>query len=138
VNLVVGHDGHPAATAALRVAIELAESLHAKLDVVHCITVEDAGLDPDTEEFEEQLDRNIAHERDVIEQALSLTACAWNYHEERGDPVARLAALAEELDAMFIVVGSTHRGMLHQLTARSVSRRLVQMQKRPVLVVPEP
>lgn len=138
MNLVVGHDGHPAATAALRLALDLAERLGAQLDVVHCVTVEDAGIDPDTEEFEEQIDRNMAHERDLIEQTLSATSCAWNYHEERGDPAVRLAALAEELDAMFIVVGSTHRGMFHQLTARSVPRRLLHMQKRPVLVVPEP
>jgi nucleotide-binding universal stress UspA family protein len=105
---------------------------------VHSVTVEDYGIDPDTEEFEEQHDRNVAREREAIERALAGAGARWTYHEEHGDPAARLAALAEELDAAYIVVGSTHRGMFHQLTARSVPRRLVQMQSRPVLVVPEP
>jgi len=138
MNLVVGHDGHPAADAALRLAIDLGEKLGAQLHVVHCVTVEDAGLDPDTEEFEEQLERNVADERDSIDRALANTSVQWHYHQESGDTAARLAALADQVDAMLLIVGSTHRGMFHQLTARSVSRRLVQMQKRPVVVVPEP
>jgi len=138
MNLVVGHDGHPAAEAALRVAIDLGEKLGAVLHVVHCVTIEDAGVDPDTEEFEEQLERNIADERGRIDRALATAPVQWHYHQESGDTAASIAALGDELDAMLLIVGSTHRGMFHQLTARSVSRRLVQMQKRPVVVVPEP
>jgi nucleotide-binding universal stress UspA family protein len=138
VHLVAGHDGHPAADAALAVAVDLATRLGAQLHVVHSITVEDYGVDPDSEEFEDQHERNVAQERETIERALADTGVQWTYHEEHGDPAARLAALADQLDALLIVVGSTHRGMFHQLTARSVPRRLVQMQRRPVVVVPEP
>lgn len=137
-HVVAGHDGHPAADAALDVAVDLATRLGAELHVVHSITIEDYGVDPDSEEFEDQHDRNVAQERETIERRLAGTEVAWTYHEEHGDPAARLAALADQLDALLIVVGSTHRGMFHQLTARSVPRRLVQMQKRPVVVVPEP
>jgi len=138
MNLVVGHDGHPAADAALRLAIDLGEKLGAQLHVVHCVTFDDAPVDPDTEEFEEQLERNIADERARIDRVLANAPVQWHYHQESGDTAARIAALGEQLDAMLLIVGSTHRGMFHQLTARSVSRRLVQMQKRPVVVVPEP
>lgn len=138
MHLVAGHDGHPAADAALAVAVDLATRLGAELHVVHSVTVDDYAVDPDSEEFEEQVDRNVAHERATIEDQLGGTGIAWTYHEETGDPAARLAGLAEQLDAMLIIVGSTQRGMWHQLTARSVPRRLVQMQSRPVVVVPEP
>lgn len=138
MHLVVGHDGHPAADAALAVAIDLATRLGAELHVVHCVTVEDYGIDPDTEQFERERDRNVARERSSIEQVLRGASVAWAYHEEGGEPAARLAALADELGAPFIVVGATHRGVFHQLTGGSVSRRLLHMQQRPVLVVPPP
>jgi nucleotide-binding universal stress UspA family protein len=138
VHLVVGHDGHPAADAALGVAVDLASRLGAALHVVHCITVEDFGVDPDTETFEDERDRNVARERASIESALQGTSVEWTYHEERGDPAARLAALGDDLDAMFVVVGATHHGVFHQLTGGSVSRRLLHVQRRPVIVVPEP
>jgi nucleotide-binding universal stress UspA family protein len=138
MNLVVGHDGHPASVAALGVAADLAARLGAHLHVVHCVTVEDFGVDPDTEQFENEGDRTIARERNTIEGAMVDAAVTWTYHEERGNPSARLAAVAEAVDAVFIVVGATHRGMVPALTGGSVSRRLLHLQHRPVLVVPEP
>ena len=60
------------------------------------------------------------------------------FGQERGEPSARLGHLAQELDALFIVVGASHRGLFHHLTGASVSRRLLHGQPRPVLVVPAP
>ena len=136
MHLVVGHDGHPAADAALAVAVDLAERLGAHLHVVHCVAIEDFGVDPDTEQFEAERDRNVTAERQAIEDALRASPVAWTYHEERGEPAARLGRLADDLDALFIVVGASHHGVFHQLTGASVPRRLVQSQHRPVLVVP--
>ena len=62
-QLVVGHDGHASSHAALSAAVELAGRLGAHLHVVHSVTVEDYGIDPDTEEFEQTRDRNLAEER---------------------------------------------------------------------------
>ena len=138
MHLVVGHDGHAAADAALVVAVDLAQRLGADVHVVHCVTVEDFGVDPDTEQFESERDRNVARERDAIEEALRSATVAWSYHEERGEPSARLRHLADELDALFIVVGASHQGVFHHVTGGSVSRRLLHDQQRPVLVVPAP
>jgi nucleotide-binding universal stress UspA family protein len=135
-HVVVGHDGHPAAQAALAASIELARRLDAQLHVVHSITHSDYGIDPDTDEFEETCRRNLAHERDQIAGVLDDAGVAWSYHEERGDPAARLMHLANETDADYIVVGATHRGWLH--LGGSVPKRLLHMQTRPVLVVPDP
>lgn len=138
MNLVVGHDGHPASDAAIGVATDLATRLGAHVHVVHCVTVEDFGVDPDTEQFEREGDRSIARERETIERSMAGVAVAWTYYEERGDPSSRLAAVADSVDALFIVVGATHRGVLPALTGGSVSRRLLHLQHRPVLVVPAP
>ena len=137
-HLVVGHDGHPAAQAALAAAVDLAVKLRAHLHVVHSVTLADYGIDPDTEEFEEQRDRNLAQEREAVANALVEAPVEWTYHEEDGDPAERLARLATELDAPYIVVGATHRGVLGHLSSGSVSKRLLHIQRRPVIVVPEP
>jgi nucleotide-binding universal stress UspA family protein len=137
LQLVVGHDGHPASDSALNVAVELAERLGAHLHVVHSVTTDDSGIDPDIEEWEQAKDRNIRNERKRITDALAGLPVRWTYHEERGEPARRLAHLATEVDAQFIVVGATHRGLLHHLASGSVSGRLLHTQGRPVLVVPE-
>ena len=137
-HLVVGHDGHPASDAALRVSVRLAALLDAHVHVVHSVTVLDCGVDPDTETFEQTRDRNLAHERELIAAALADTPVAWTYHEERGDPAGCLAHLAAQVDALFIVVGTSHRGVLRHLIDAPVSARLLRLQRFPVLVVPEP
>jgi nucleotide-binding universal stress UspA family protein len=134
--LVVGHDGHPASNAALRAAIDLAQRLDAHLHIVHSVTLDDYGIDPDTETFEQECDRSLGREREAISNALSGTAVRWTYHEERGDPASRLAQLASELDAAFIIVGASSPGMLHHMFDSSVPRRLLHRQGHPIVVVP--
>lgn len=137
--LVVGHDRCPAARAALRAAAVLARQLSAELHVVHSITLEDYGIDPDTEEFEAARDRNLAAERDEITELLDGSDLAWTYREQYGDPARALVDLADEVDAAYLVVGATRRGaMRHLLGGESVVKNLVAHQHRPVLVVPEP
>jgi len=136
LHVVVGHDGHAGAQAALEAAVELARRINAHLHVVHAVTVADYGVDPDTEEFEKTCDRNLVRERELIGAALSGVGVPWTYHEERGEPAGRLTALAAELEADYIVVGATHRGLVH--LGGSVPKRLLHMQTRPVVVVPDP
>lgn len=134
--VVVGHDGHPTAQLALAAAVDLAQRINAHVHVVHAVTIADYGIDPDTEAFEETRDRNLTAEREAIADALADASVAWTYHEENGDPAARLAALADQTDAAYIVVGASHRKLLH--LEASVPRRLMHMQTRPVVVVPDP
>jgi nucleotide-binding universal stress UspA family protein len=137
--VVVGHDGQPCSDAALLTAIELAEHLGAHLHVVHSVTLADYGIDPDIETFEQDRDRNVALERGRIADALAGTTIAWSYHEERGDPAHQLARVAAEVSASFIVVGATHGGAIHHLLGGdSVSKKLLHLQHRPVVVVPQP
>lgn len=136
--LVVGHDGHPAGERALATAVDLAGKLGAHLHVVHSVNLEDYGIDPDTDGFEETRDRNVAAERERITAALADTTVPWTYHEERGEPAACLAQLARDLDAAFIVVGASHRGLLRHAMSGAVSKHLLHDQSRPVLVVPDP
>jgi nucleotide-binding universal stress UspA family protein len=135
--LVVGHDGHPASAAALATAIDLATRLEAHLHVIHSVTLDDYGIDPDIEEFEEQCDRNLARERQSIADALTAAAIRWTYHEERGDPARQLATLAANVNASFIIVGASQSGIVcHLIGGGAVPKRLLHLQARPVLIVP--
>lgn len=136
--LVVGHDGHHSASEdALRYAIQLAGRLNAHVHVIHSITLNDYGIDPDIEAYEQECARNIALERECIAAAFENTTVRWTYHEERGDPAAHLAQLAASVNAACIIVGSNRHGLVRGLLgADTVPRRLLHHQLRPVLVVP--
>jgi len=135
--LVVGHDGHAASRVVLKTAIDLAEKLDAQLHIVHSVTLDDYGIDPDIEAFEEDRDRAVAAERDLITATLGASSVPWSYHEQRGDPARGLSSFADRVDASFIIIGATHRGVLRHLTGSdSVSKRLLAQHRRPVLIVP--
>ena len=136
--LVVGHDGHSAGDRALTTAVDLADKLGAHLHIAHSVTLEDYGVDPDTDAFEEARDRNVAAERERIATALADTSVTWTYHEERGEPAACLGRLAHNVDAAFIVVGASHHGLFRHTMSGAVSKHLLHDQDRPVLIVPEP
>ena len=137
VIIVVGHDRHRVSSDALATAIDLAQRMDGQLHVVHCVTVDDYGIDPDSDEFEKERDRNLQRERASIDEALAATSLSWSYHQGGGDPAADLVRVAAEVDASLIVVGATHGGTLHRLLGSdAVANRLLHLQQRPVVVVP--
>ena len=136
VDVVVGHDGQATSHTVLVAAVELAQRLGANLHVVHSVTVSDYGVDPDTDAFDETRDRNLAAERDAIADELAGAPVSWTYYEENGDAAASLTRIAEQVDAAYVVVGASHRRLLH--LDGSVPKRLLHIQSRPVVVVPEP
>lgn len=56
-------------------------------------------------------------------------------HLKRGRPAEEIAALAEELDAGLLVLGSRGLGVVERLVLGSVSEGVVSLSKRPTLVM---
>jgi nucleotide-binding universal stress UspA family protein len=139
--LVVGHCRSPGSRDVLDVAGDLAGRLGAVVQVVHAISLDDYPVDPDADDWEAQATRVLQDQRAEVEAALNGVVPGWSYHAARGDPVDLLATVAEEHDALMIVVGARGHGAgaaLARLLNRSVSRAVIGRQRRPVLVVPHP
>lgn len=138
-HLVLGHDRHPRSAVALRVAADLATRLGAELHVVHGIDLADYPIDPDAADWEQQARRAIDDQQQQVAAAFADRDTGWSYHAWRGDPVELLITVAEETDALMIIVGTRGEGpstVLDRLFERSVSHGLIARQRRPVLVVP--
>ncbi|WP_298795841.1 universal stress protein [uncultured Pseudonocardia sp.] len=140
-TLVLGHGRDPASAHALQVAADLAQRLRAQLQVVHGVDLDDYPIDPDAADWEQQAQHALDEQRRQVEVALSGTGRGWTYHASRADPVALIAAVAEEHDALMIIVGTRGEGFgatLQRLVGRSVSHGVIRAQHRPVLIVPAP
>ena len=137
--LVVGHCRARGSEDVLAVAGDLGRRLGAVVHVVHAISLDDYPVDPDADDWEAQAARVLQSQRAEVEVALTGVVPGWSYHAARGDPVHLLAVVAEEYDALMIIVGTRGTGTgaaLGRLLHRSVSRGLIGRQRRPVLVVP--
>ncbi|MCK9930511.1 universal stress protein [Frankia sp. Mgl5] len=147
-HIVVGVDTREAAPAALVRAADLARQLGAELDVVHVqpfsrseiramvSTVPGRNL---SERFlRADQDARTREVRTLAERTLAGGAVPWRLHVLAGDPAAHLLAVADSVDAYAIVIGTRHGGgvVLERLLTGSVSHRVVNWAKRPVLVVP--
>lgn len=137
--LVVGHCRTRGSETVLAVAGDLARRTGAVVHVVHAISLDDYPVDPDADDWEAQAARVLQDQRAEVATALNGLVPGWSYHAARGDPVHLLAAVAEEHDALMIIVGNRGDGpaaALNRLLHRSVSRAVIGRQRRPVLVVP--
>ena len=138
-SLVLGHSRQPAADTALHVAVDLARRLRAELHVVHGVDLSDYPIDPDLPDWERQAHRAVEAQRRQVETALADSPTRWTYHAASGDPARLIAAVADETDALMIIVGSHGEGAgatFDRLLAGSVSRMVLRRQHRPVLIVP--
>lgn len=139
-RLVVGFDRQQVSQRALQVAADLAARLRAELHVVHAVDLGDYPIDPDRPDWEEQARAAVEHERELAQQILAATDVPWTYHAAHGDPVRLLSAVAQERDALMIVVGSrghSRASAFIRLLDGSVTRALTgRHQHRPVLIVP--
>ena len=128
-TILVGIDGSPAATQALTQAVELAQATGASLAFV-CVTrpsVDGAATAQAT-----AADRRTAELAAIVARAVGVPATT---HTASGAPAAALAALAEELGADLIVVGSRGLGSVRGAVLGSVSLALLRRARTPVLVV---
>jgi nucleotide-binding universal stress UspA family protein len=136
--LVVGFDRSAASLAALGKAAEIGGQLGAELHVVHAIDLSDYPVDPDADDWEEQAAKSLEEESQRVSAALAGYPCGWSYVAVRAEPADALNRMAEQFDAVMIVVGVRSHGwrhLLERLAGPSVSHRLITHCHRPVLVV---
>lgn len=138
-SLVVGLDRSPTSEQALATAASIAATLGAQLHVVHVIDAEDHPADPDAPAWEAEARRRINAEREAAAAIVGVRVDHWTYRLLRGDPATALLAVADEVDALMIVVGAPRQGWgdhLLQPAVRTTGQRLVARGHRPVLSVP--
>lgn len=136
--MVVGFDRSAASLGALGKAAEIGEMLRAELHVVHAIDLSDYPVDPDADDWEEQAAKSLQDERDRVSTTLADYPCGWSYVALRAEPADALNRIAEQYEALMIVVGTRSHGWRHlfeRLSGPSVSHRLINHGHRPVLVV---
>jgi len=142
-KILVAHDFSQPADRALAFATSFASRLGAALDVVHVHPdVYDGHSDsalgtPWPSQEQEQrylrfLDQELAR---AVEQVLSDKSDAVTRHVVRGDPVKRIEALATEIGADMLCLGSTGKGAVHRVLLGSVSQRVVRTSRIPVVTV---
>lgn len=100
-------------------------------------TVTSMPYDPDVaEERNEVFDTGLLS---VVTDVLKGSTVPWQVQALAGGPAKQLAALAEEMDAEMIIIGTRDAGLLgslHEVFNGSVAARLAHRQYRPVVVVP--
>lgn len=142
-TVLVAHDFSDPANRALLLAADLAKAVGATIHVVHVHPdVFDGHSDPalglpwPTPSQEERYLRFLEGEveRSVV-AALGAEGKDVKRHVVRGDPVKRLVALAHEVGADLICVGSTGKGGVQRVLLGSVSQLLLRTSTIPVLTV---
>jgi nucleotide-binding universal stress UspA family protein len=139
-ELVVGWDRQPASAAALRFAVGLSQRLGAHLHVVHIADFDDLPVDPDSWDWEQQFHDSLEAHAVGARALLNELGANWTYHAMHGRPPDVLADLAEEVDAVMIVLGAPRGGMhsfIDTFAGQSVSYQLARKHGRAVLVVPD-
>lgn len=99
--------------------------------------VQAASIDPDLAD-----DAELTFDPDaeaMIAETLAGTGVRWSTRALAGGPAVELTRLADDLDAIMIVVGTRpagFRGTVHEFLSGSVAAQLAHHQRRPVVVVP--
>jgi nucleotide-binding universal stress UspA family protein len=139
-ELVVGWDREPASTAALRYAVSLARRLGAHLHVVHIADIDDVPVDPDAWDYEQQFRASVEAHAVAARKLLDELGADWTYHAMNGRPPDVLAELAEQVDAVMIVLGAPRGGVhsfIDTFAGQSVAHQLTLRHARAVLLVPD-
>ena len=141
-KILTAHDFSPPADRALRFAAELAARLGAELHVVHVLpSVNATSTDPGGRPWStpDQADRYQRFMEQELERAttavLGSSSLPVNQHVTPGDPIERIEALAKELGADLICLGSTGKGAVQRALLGTVSQRVVRSSVVPVLTV---
>lgn len=135
-TLVVGFDGTDGARAALDEALALASDLGAAVHLVFAFS--SSRLGGELKDLDDAIAERgrVVLERGVHHAAAQGTTVTTGFL--KADPAEALIAVADELDARFIVVGSYGERPLKSALVGSTPTRLLHLSDRPVLVVRAP
>ena len=136
-TIVVGVDGSEPSLRALQFAADLAGDLDDADIVVVFVRHVYLSMPEQTaeDEFAELLDRAEQTARVQVEHELGSRDLRWRMEARSGEPAHALCAIADELDASFLVVGRHGWSRAAELLLGSVSHRLVNRSPCPVLLV---
>jgi nucleotide-binding universal stress UspA family protein len=149
-RILLATDGSKEAELATRTAIDLAQKTGSELHVVHVFGIAPVGppvypeaTDLQGEALEEEAEERISEQRarEVLEVEVGKVRSAGGTlveaHLIEGRIAPEIVALAEEIGAGLIVMGSRGRGGIRRALMGSVSDAVVRHAHCPVLVVRE-
>jgi nucleotide-binding universal stress UspA family protein len=137
-TIVVGVDGSEASLRALTYGAGLVETMNdAQLVVAHSRWFAPLWFPPTgQEEFGDYLNRVEEYARDATDTEMEHRSIEWKFVARAGEPSDVLHEIAQETEAMMIVVGRRGWSTLRELIMGSVSNRLVHHERDRVMLVP--
>ena len=138
-SIIVAYDGSEHANKALDIGIDLAKKYGSKLDIVEVIDtamLTGMGLAPVPAEVVDQIYGKAKREVEMAKNK-AIQAGISNVGGEtlEGDPASSILEYAGKNGADLIITGSRGLSTLKRIVLGSVSSRIVQESKIPVLVV---
>jgi len=130
-RIVVGYDGSDHSKKALEIAVDLAKRYGAEIIVITVVDIA-SSTDPSVIKIAEDAAGQISSE---ASEKLSKEGVEHSSIIRHGDPGVEIVKAAEENKADLIVVGSRGLSTLRRLILGSVSRKVINKSKIPVLVV---
>jgi nucleotide-binding universal stress UspA family protein len=137
-TVLIATDGSPAARAAVDAGVRLASEQASDIVFVHAYNEIDVYATPFAPIVAVPHEVTEAEEDAPLLAAAEVAERAGVMHEERlvaGDTVTTILRVADEVDAVVIVVGSNRHGTIGTAVLGSVSLELLRRVRRPVLVV---
>jgi nucleotide-binding universal stress UspA family protein len=134
-TLVLGYDGSPSANAALAKTIELAPTLGSSVVVVFGYYLSPLG-GGDVHDYKERLETHAKHEVGRAVADLEAGGIETLVRIVSAKPADAILAVAEEVGANLIVVGTVGESPISGALLGSVVLKLVQRSSIPLLVVP--
>jgi nucleotide-binding universal stress UspA family protein len=138
-TIVLGYDDSPSANAALEETISRAPLLGADVCVVFGYYMSALGgpaLQGESTDFRSQLEKLGSRAVARAVSALEAAGITTTSRIEEGRPADVLMAVAKELDASTIVVGTVGENPITGALLGSVVLKLVQKSSTPLLIVP--
>lgn len=136
-KILVAHDGSKSSDKALKKAVEMAISLNASLTVLSVIP--ELYLtelsDADRSKIFNALSKETADAMEKIRKALSGKSIEVKTLIRQGDPAEKILETAQKMKADLIVTGSHGKHGTKKFLLGSVSSKVVDYSKCPVMVV---
>lgn len=137
-RILLATDGSEDAALARRAAVDISQRTGSELHLAHVWRATPAYAHPaialatDSEYYEQRAQELLMEQLDELAQREVEVSGA---HLRRGRPAEEIVALAEELDAGLLVLGSRGLGAVQRIVLGSVSEGVVSLSQRPTLVM---